>query len=524
MPPPVRQTPSSSTGDGQSGLAVWGVQPLEQEHKEHPDRFKIVELDPDTIAPNPYNPADRELLDRSAVADILPSIEAEGVDTPISVVERRVLVENSPECEPMIRSHYRYVTIMGGRRRVACKLAGRQVPAIIRNDYAYRSALLKHWVGENLNRKNFTPTQEAEGFKLLQDDGLSLQDIIDQGLSGPIKAKSTLSKRIKLLSLTKLGKELVDNGTVTPDGALALLARLTDPASQDRVLTSVANEQVPLPTAIERESRRIAEETAAAAAREKLASLRVAEIDPAEHWGDDAVWHRVPEEEVEEAIASGDIEGATISGGHITFYRHTSAHPEASQQTEPAGSADDTAVAGTRTRNASVSDGNADPEAAPKDASGAHMPGEGTAEEIRRLQQLRQQHSDASRARKSACEKVVADFPQFRDRLRGRLIEILTDGVLAANVSGAALRLKDATAWARASVETDYDLGQFLDEPEASRLALATVLAACEKEAADSKYIGPRPWPPVVERHIRRLVELGHYELSEYEEGKFRDS
>jgi len=501
IPRPAPAVPASGPGTG--ALAAFGITQIQQEVAEHPELFKIIEIDMSDIVPSPFNPQEREVVDEEELSDILPSVREFGVLTAVLVCERELLIRNSPELDEVTDSGT-YVMLAGARRRAANTLAGRvTIPGVVRNEFANRRALIQLKFIENLGRRDLTPIAEAETYQQLLETKMSYQDIIDQ-LGGRVKSKGQITKRLKLLTLTDLGKKLVNSGSVPIAGALTLLEQLDDPESQDRALTAATSgepdERIQLKVAIEHEKRRMAEEATTAAAREQAASLGLQEIRPEELWGKDAVLHRIDgddKDKLEEALSAGELAGVTITGGHIDYYR--SAVPAAPEPKHEDVRQDETT---------------------PAPAVGRGKPPADTQEDIEERQR-RANHLDASRARKDACERAVSDFGAFRDSRRAIFIELLTDAVLTVDVAKAALKLKDAGQWAHVTAATEYDLGEILSDPSAAQpLALATVLAACEKEAADTRYVGGRPWPPAIRRYVRRLATLGYHTLSPYEKEK----
>lgn len=500
FPPAVRPS---------SGLVAFGIPEIEQEVAEHPERFPTIPIDLKDIVPSPFNPEDRELADPEALSDILPSVKEHGVLQAVLVCERAVLVKNSPELDDPAKPDLYvkpglYVMLAGARRRAASSLAGYPtIPGVVRNEFANHRALIKIKFIENLGRKDLTPIAEAEGFQQLSDTGMSYQEMVNE-FGSRVRSRGQISKRIKLLKLTDLGKQLVNSGAVTPDGALTLLDKLKNPESQDRALTAATSgppaERVPLNTAIERQRRRDADQAAEAAAHEQAALMGLQEITPHQLWGQDAVLHRIEDEdEAKAAHAAGELAGVTITSGNIAYYRNVAPAPPG---TEGGPLPENGSRQASENSSRPVADGRDD-----------------VAE-----RQRRQDHADASKARKAACQALLEDFGQYRDQRRAVLIEILTDAILAVDVAKAALRLKNAGQWAGVTVSTEYELGQILSDSAAQPLALASALAACEEEAADERYIGSRPWPPAIQRHVRRMATLGYHTLTPYETEKLGDN
>ena len=80
---------------------------------------------------------------------------------------------------------------------------------------------------ENIQRKDVTPLEEAEGYKRLQDGGRTAQEIADQ----VGKSKSHVYGRIQMLRLTKEGCELALAGAIQA-GHIVEIARLPTSAQE----------------------------------------------------------------------------------------------------------------------------------------------------------------------------------------------------------------------------------------------------------------------------------------------------
>lgn len=507
LPAPTTAAEGESVTDRSGGLSSFGITRLEQEIAEYPERFRIIDIPLDDIVGNPYNPKHREEPNADKLADILPSVREFGVVEPALVCEREVLMHNSPQLDSMTKQG-RYVTVAGARRRAASRLAGKTtIPGVVRNEYASARALIQIYLAENGGRLQLTALEEAEGYQLLVNEGMSYQQIVDT-VGGTARSKGQVSKRLKLLQLTELGKELLNQDKISVDGALVLLSKLPgDPTSQDRALTAATtggpDSRISLKAAIEQESRRIQQQSAAESARKQIAELGLQEINPEQRWGENAWQHRLAtEEEVQAAKAAGDLAGVVIVDGRLQHYRENPPARESVADSDPEPPTEKTAAG--RDRKATKATKSANLEA------------------TRIEQERRQAHHDASAARQEACRRMVKEFSDFRDSRRQALIEVLADAVLSGGTDKAVLRRPEVCQWTGSPVVTEYDLGEVLlqDRPEANRLAFATALAVAEAQATDDRYLGDRPWPPAVQRHIHRLVELGYHTLTPYEQDK----
>jgi len=516
---PAAAAPAAEAGRG-GALAAFGIANLEQEVAKHPERFRPIEVDLGDIVGSPYNPAHRLEPNEEELADILPSVREVGVLSPVLVCERAVLITNSPQLDE-VTDDGELVLLAGHRRTAASKLAGRTtISVIVRNDFANARALTVIRLVENGGRLALTPIEEAEGYQLLVAEGMSYQQIVDT-VGGTVRSKGQVAKRIKLLQLTDLGKDLLSRREITVDGALTLLAKLPDsPVSQDRVLiaatTGELDERISLKAAVEQECRHINQQAAATAAREQAAAMGLREIDPRDRWGDNDWQYRLTtEDEIAAAKAAGDLAGVVVVDGRLAYYRASAPVPDASSVPEPRAAEQPPQAAVEQTP----------PTRTPAPARTRDTKTDVTPEDpaaARAAQERRQAHHDASAARKDACRRMVNEFSAFRDSHRPALIEILADAVLAGGTDKAVLRRPEVTEWTGSSVATEYDLGEVVlqDRPEATRLAFATALATMEAQAVDERYLSNRPWPPAVQRHIHRLVELGYHDLTPYEQDK----
>ncbi|SEP53699.1 ParB/RepB/Spo0J family partition protein [Amycolatopsis saalfeldensis] len=520
LPIPVAGVAGSQPG-GAGALKSFGIGSLEKEIEQNPDRFRIIDIELTEIVDSPINPKHRQELDEDRLSDILPSVREFGVISPILVCERAELIKNSPQLDSDTEQGH-YVILAGHRRRAASTLADLEaIPAIIRNEYATARALAQIFLVENSGRLQLTELEEAEGFKRLYDDGLSYQEIVDT-VGGSVKSKSQVSRRISLLKLTPLGKELLNTRQITADGALTVLAELPDDESRDRALTAATtgdiDERPSLKAAVKQEVRRLSEIAETKALREQIQQTGLPEIDPKEHWGDDGWQHRLAtDEEIDSARAEKNLAGVAIVDGALQYFSVDLAPAVKAAVAESEAASDSGESDEIESDNSTAG--------ASKTKSGKKEPAPVDLEQQRIVQERRQAHHDSAAKRKQACQKIVADYSTFKDNQRHALIEILTDGVLAGGVDKAVLRRSEVAQWTGASVATEFDLGEVIssDRPQASRLALAATLASIEAQAADERYLGGRPWPPVVVRYITRLVELGYHSLSPYEEDKLQN-
>jgi ParB family chromosome partitioning protein len=161
----------------------------------------IVELPPDEIDPNPYQP--RAEVSDDSVADLAESIRRHGMIQPL-------LVRRKGE---------RYELVAGERRWRAAQLAPiSTVPCIVRDvsdDRALQLALI-----ENLQREDLTAIEAARGYqRLISDFELTQSD-----LAGQIgKSRVAITNALRLLTLPAEIQDSIQQGEITEGHARALL-------------------------------------------------------------------------------------------------------------------------------------------------------------------------------------------------------------------------------------------------------------------------------------------------------------
>ena len=112
-----------------------------------------------------------------------------------------------------------YEVIAGERRRLAAEIAGLRVVPVVIHDVADRAAL-ELALTENLQRRDLTPIEEAEGYRRLIDDFGHSQEQLAQMMG---KSRSHVANTLRLLKLAPDIKHMVENGQLTAGHARALL-------------------------------------------------------------------------------------------------------------------------------------------------------------------------------------------------------------------------------------------------------------------------------------------------------------
>ncbi|RMD65979.1 MAG: ParB/RepB/Spo0J family partition protein, partial [Planctomycetota bacterium] len=200
------------------------------------DAQTLLQLDPEDIAPNPYQP--RKTFDEEALAQLARSIREQGLLQPL-VVQRAPAGEDKP-----------WRLVAGERRLRAARLAGLdRIPAIQADVADQRSAELA--LLENLQREDLLPMERAHGLRRLRDQfQLTQQELADRlGLS-----RSVVANAIRLTELEASIQQLLDEGALSEGHAKVLLG--APPGKTRERLAQEAVEQGLSVRALERALRR----------------------------------------------------------------------------------------------------------------------------------------------------------------------------------------------------------------------------------------------------------------------------
>ncbi|MCH5325216.1 MAG: ParB/RepB/Spo0J family partition protein [Eubacterium sp.] len=154
------------------------------------------------IEPNKSQP--RKNFDLEALKSLADSIKNNGLIQPL-------LVRSMPDGS--------YQLVAGERRWRACKMAGiTEVPVFVRelSDIQAHQIMLI----ENLQRENLNPIEEANGYKELMDNYGMSQEEVAKAVG---KARSSIANALRLLTLPKAVKELVQNNELSVGHCKVLL-------------------------------------------------------------------------------------------------------------------------------------------------------------------------------------------------------------------------------------------------------------------------------------------------------------
>lgn len=163
----------------------------------------LKEIPIEFLQPGQYQP--RKDMHSEALEDLAASIKAQGVMQPIVV-------------RPVANG--KYEIIAGERRWRASQIAGlASIPAIIKDvpdEAAIAMALI-----ENIQRENLNPMEEAEALHRLQQEfDLSHQEVAD----AVGKSRATISNLLRLMSLGKATRTLLEHGDIEMGHARAMLS------------------------------------------------------------------------------------------------------------------------------------------------------------------------------------------------------------------------------------------------------------------------------------------------------------
>lgn len=175
------------------------------------------------IKPNKYQ--SRKKFDESNLKDLATTIAEHGLVQPISVSPRR--------------EDGFYELIAGERRWRAAKLAGlSEIPAIIKTVSEKESFL--HSLIENLQRTDFNPVEEADGYKRLMTEFNLRQEDIALTVG---KSRSAIANIVRILSLPKNIQDIIAEGKITGGHARAI-ASIDDPGKQKLILEKIINQHL----------------------------------------------------------------------------------------------------------------------------------------------------------------------------------------------------------------------------------------------------------------------------------------
>lgn len=175
-------------------------EPAKKPEKMNWPKSEPVTLPIEQLRTAPWNP--RGEITPELVADLIPSIKANGLIQPIAVV-----YDLEAEADDTVK----YIVCAGNRRLVACREIGlKEVPCVLfKCDYRKARQLT---LIENLKRKDAEPLYVAKVIQTLRDnDKLTMEEIAAE-IGMP---DSWVYRRAKLIDLVPEWREAVEEGKIT---------------------------------------------------------------------------------------------------------------------------------------------------------------------------------------------------------------------------------------------------------------------------------------------------------------------
>jgi len=177
----------------------------------------VVQIAIDRLAANPGQP--RKNFDETELRELADSIAEHGVIQPVIAADA---------------GDGSYIIIAGERRTRAARLAGlSEVPAIIR-DYTDQKRMEVSLI-ENIQRSDLNPIEEAAAYKNLMDFSHLSQEELAARVG---KSRSAVTNSLRLLKLSADVQKSLEDGSVSPGHARALLA-VTDKQLRDKLFKEI---------------------------------------------------------------------------------------------------------------------------------------------------------------------------------------------------------------------------------------------------------------------------------------------
>jgi ParB family transcriptional regulator, chromosome partitioning protein len=210
-PSVVVSMPSATHAAEQS--AEHGAVLAEVQAARTPTADEVMHIPLDEIDENPYQT--RQRFDEDALEELAQSIRMNGLIQPIIV-------------RPGVAG--RYILVIGERRCLACKLAGKgTIPAIVRTVGEQQAAEMT--IVENLLRRDLNCLEQANAFaRLSRDFGLTHEQI---GQRTGV-ARESVSNYMRVLRLPESVQQHLANGRLGFSEARVLL-QLSDPRQIERI-------------------------------------------------------------------------------------------------------------------------------------------------------------------------------------------------------------------------------------------------------------------------------------------------
>lgn len=217
LPRPKRKKKGEGGGSGtlRADREKAGLTGSQDIHALPPEDGELLELDPETISPNPMNTR-FELRDMDTM---LADVGERGVHTPGVVMHTKVFMECYPQWAPKVESPDRTFILGPGHRRHAAALAtGRVMPAVLRDDLARNRRVEEELLSENNSRAGLSPIEQALAIDLLrqrvhedEDRTLNFDEVVERaGYTA-----GTVSKYLALLKLPQEVQQAIHTGDLS---------------------------------------------------------------------------------------------------------------------------------------------------------------------------------------------------------------------------------------------------------------------------------------------------------------------
>lgn len=217
LPRPKRRNKGEGGGSGtlRADREKAGLTGDRDIHALPPEDGELLELDPETISPNPMNMR-LELRDMDTM---IADVRERGVHTPGIVMHTKVFIECYPQWASRVKHPERQFILGPGHRRHAAALAaGRVMPAVLRDDLARNRRVEEELVSENNSRDGLSPIEQALAIDLLrqrvhedEDRTLSFDEVVERaGYTG-----GTVSKYLALLKLPEEVQQAIHVGDLS---------------------------------------------------------------------------------------------------------------------------------------------------------------------------------------------------------------------------------------------------------------------------------------------------------------------
>lgn len=202
---------------------VDNLQRIDTDKSNTSNENRVLQIPVEFCQQGKYQP--RRAIDAESLEELASSIKSQGVMQPIII----------RELSEKIAGGARYEIIAGERRWRASQLAGLAVvPAIVKNVTDQAASVMA--LIENLQRDDLNPMDEAFAFSRLQQEF----ELTHQQIATMVgKSRAAVSNTLRLISLHKEVKLMLENGDIEMGHARALLA--LDNNKQSSAAREVAN-------------------------------------------------------------------------------------------------------------------------------------------------------------------------------------------------------------------------------------------------------------------------------------------